>query len=456
MGRAQSTSEVQRTQRQLWDDAVQEHVHSSPSALHHRGVNDVGSTLKHSPDDQVYVPRASWTETEDSTLKSTRATFDPKQFVADEVGRVLRDQKRKQFLARQMDSSGREKQTLSLERQEFNMQVKLDTDMQAEQRLQANQEREKLHADFRAALDRQNADNARRSRERRILETHEAAELKTRTERQLLEEMDKKDKRKLAAKQEYLAAMTDLETKRSNERAEKQRDNAAIQQQQLRESKAPERPSPRQCRIQGTQAMRDAIIERYQSTTGQTELAKTMQDEMRQADDEQRFNKRSDKYYARRQEARAKQQREVVQTMDGQVRAHEKRRDLARMLKQAELEAVQAAVSQGLAKEMQNKREVKAKRMQGQSEVLAMIADGERREKNESISRPIAKSTMKSMSTSSMSSKSSQAHTAAASPSTAKAHWLPEHVGIDRKYHSRIAPLSWGSSYVEGAASEDG
>merc|ERR1719394_2138810 len=83
---------------------------------------------------------------------------------------------------------------------------------------------------FRAGLDEQLAQNARRAHENRLTEAYEAAEIKLRTTQQLCQELSEGNRRKEALKKDVAEQLREADAKKQQQRAEKEFELSHVRQ----------------------------------------------------------------------------------------------------------------------------------------------------------------------------------------------------------------------------------
>lgn len=377
---------------------------SSPSLasvhlLPNRGAHEVGAVAGLDVKDPFYVPRASWTETVDSPLKQRRPDFDPRQFMDDELRRQRHQSGIKSYLRKEM---GRQLEESLLKRKS------LGDDKQGDARLNAAdlarsakgekiemEEMQKTRQRFRAGLDKQAADNARRQQEQKLLKAHEAAETKLRTVQEICKEIAEQERRKKAAHDEAAASMSTLQDKQENAQAEKRREAEELRLRMLLQAREDERRlQAQQDRMKAAQAHQDASAKHWADTAGKEDALRFSREDLRQDRDEKRHNELTDAYYARRELARKRQQVRMVSTLNHQVETSAGKKELAQLQKRADLEAVHADTRRTLEEEFDKTRGHKTAELELQLALVQQMAEKQRRAQQEGYRAPPASATM--------------------------------------------------------------
>jgi len=368
------------------------------TSLPHRGAHDVGSVLGHSGE-EVYVPRALWTETHDSPLKKRTVEFDPKQYAED----VMKEHQRQGFmrqylvqeLGKQAKHSATAKQSLLEGKREFARASFSDVQRVLQSQVIERDAAEESKKAQRAALDEMCQASQQRERENQMREMHEAAEIKLRTVQQLCEEMEEQSRRKKAAQRDAHDAMKQLEAKKQRQQVEKQREvdetRRHIQQETLR---AEYQLIAQQERLRAAQEKQDLSYQAFTSTAAQAEAQRRESEDRRLERDVKRHQALSDLHYSRREAARDRQQQRIVETLHRQVEGNKRDRALLELQKQAELDAVNASAERSFEQEIRKFHAKRREELQLQSELVEMMAQKQQKARSEGLKAPPAATTM--------------------------------------------------------------
>ncbi|OLP90248.1 Kynurenine 3-monooxygenase [Symbiodinium microadriaticum] len=249
--------------------------------------------------------------------------------------------------------------------------------------MEKDNEHEKRMA-MRKGLDEQMALIEERAKEARLQDLMEGAEIKARSIQLLCEDLDAQKKRREELKKhgnETLEAIARRATNNSNEKQmEKDELNARMREQLLQEQY---RLAAQQERLKAAQRTADAKEARYFATAGRDLEERYQHESMRQDRDEKQHNLRLQLHYARREAARKKQQEKVLQGMRMQQGAADNSRELDRMGKERERDAVNDAVRRAGEAEgakLQRQREAE---LALQAEHAKMMLQKQQREKAE-------------------------------------------------------------------------
>lgn len=369
------------------------------STIHHRGEHEVGAIVDPN-EEHVYVPRANWTETNDSPMKATHRSFNTQHYVADELKRLANEERKKEYYRREVDKQIRKRDAL---------RAKMGGEAQDHQSLLledcARHEKDQQHKKGEARkaeeanlkhIDEQLNEYARRAHEQRLREAQEAAEMKLRTSQALCEELAAQGRRKKAAQETLQKAIAENEANRIAKRQQRIRDHEAerrLVQESLTQGEM--RNTALQMRVQESQDEQDKLADLYQRTAGKSIRDRNQAESDRQDRDEKKHMLRTDAYLTQREKARERQRQNMIDELNRQKLANQNRNMMDKLQKQAEKDAVHAAAARSLDQESSKAQQKKAEEVRLQQELRIMMAEKEQREFDEGYRRPAAVSTMK-------------------------------------------------------------
>jgi len=369
------------------------------STIHHRGEHEVGAIVDPN-EEHVYVPRANWTETNDSPMKATHASFHAQHFVADELKRFANDERKKEYYRREVDKQIRKRDALrgqmGSEKQDLQSLLKEDCVRHEKDQQRIKEEVLKANAAVKMDLDVQSHEYARRAHEHRLRETQEAAEMKLRTTQALCEELAAQGRRKKAAQDTLLKAMAENEANKVAQRQQRIRDNEN-ERRLIKESLMQDemRTTATQSRVEKSQDEQDRLAQIFQRTAGPANRQREQAECDRQDRDEMKHMLRTDAYLTQRERARERQRQTMIEELDRQTLANNSRNAMSKLSKQAEKDAVHAAAQRSLDQETMKMQHKKAEEVRLQHELRIMMAEKEQREVNDGYIRPASLSTMK-------------------------------------------------------------
>lgn len=375
-------------------------MHSSVSApllasstkakiLPKRGAHDVGTVLGINSGDELYVPRALWTETADSPLKPGSVDFDPRQFLLDERKRQAHREGMRSYLKKEMAKTLQDQiatRKAMSENEDMALAISADLQRTARQKEAVAEEEHKKRAVFRQGLNEQVAEQERRAQNSRLQLLHDAAEEKARAIQHVSQELLKQAERKKVAQQNATEILQEIQARRFGNTMNKQKENEdlleSIRQQTLQDEY---RLAAQQERLKVAQASADAMEKSYKSTAGKELFMRQTQEMNRQDRDEKIYNIRHDLHYSRREEARERQKQNMVKTLDIQVAARGSRTNLVAMQKQSERDAVNASTRQHMEQELEKSRVKKAEEVENQLALVRMMAEKQDRLRKEGV-----------------------------------------------------------------------
>lgn len=366
--------------------------------LHKRGEHEVGAVKDQNGDD-VYVPRALWTESHDSPMTLGSRVFDKQQFVAAELKRVANEHRKKDYYRKVVDHQLTKgvnlRSTMRDEKKEFASLVKADTDKHLGETTRFREQQAEGRQQFKEALDKQVGEQNLKVKENLRQDAQEGIQMKVMTMKHLSQEMEKHARLKKHAHKELISGMQEIETKRLEQRAAKERENEEARRairEQLEQDEY--RLAATAERLKGAQKQQNEHCKLYERTAGKTNRERAQAEENRLNRDEHMHLLRTDTYYANREMARERQRAAVVAEMDKHRDANERQKDIQRLVKEADREAVLASTKLAYEQDLEKHRKKKAEELQLQHDLLVMIAEKEKREQAEGTVRVPAASTM--------------------------------------------------------------
>eukprot|EP00931_Biecheleriopsis_adriatica_P117592 TRINITY_DN93095_c0_g1_i1.p1 TRINITY_DN93095_c0_g1~~TRINITY_DN93095_c0_g1_i1.p1 ORF type:complete len:573 (+),score=158.93 TRINITY_DN93095_c0_g1_i1:116-1720(+) len=369
--------------------------------LRNRGEHDIGLVAGHSSGDEVYVPRAMWTITADSPMKQASQRWDPHAFMEDEIKRQLHQEGMKAYyqheLAKQMQETYAFKQSMKDGRSDMARAVTADIERQNRVKQVQQAEAMKTRANLRASLDKQVEDLERRAKEARMESLKEGAELKARCMQQLCQELQSQANKKKAMKKDAENMQREIERRAAlasnDKKAEAAELRATIKEQTLQEEF---RLAAQQDRMSKAQARADASEDIYNKTAGLELSMRNTHELTRQERDVKKHELRSDLHYSRREAARERQRQNMLNTLNMQSSASGNKKELERIGKQKDKEAVDTAVRLSLEADLERARQRKAEEVQRQADLVQMMAEKQKRDREDrdGFKPPAATNTM--------------------------------------------------------------
>lgn len=357
--------------------------------LHHRGEGQIGAVAGVT-DDDTYVPRANWTETYDSPMKTRSMDFNAHAFMAEEDARQENELKKKELMRQSHLRHMEQRQTLKKAevdemREYFKTLEEGDggPELARRQTMSAQtivDNRRKL----KEGLDEQKAHMRRRAQEQRLQEAHEGAELKMRTALQTAEEQEFRQKKKDAYRKHAAETLRVIEARRREAREAKETADFEARQEYARstlgEKDRNAAKNARMSEIQKKMAHHDDV---YTNTAGREEFQK-MQKEMARVDrDEQMHATRLERHYHAREAGRERQRMDFIATLGVQSDANKRRKELMSLQGQVEKDAINQSLAQFMNLDVQKQAHKRAEEVQLQQELIAMMAEKQERERRE-------------------------------------------------------------------------
>lgn len=151
-----------------------------------------------------------------------------------------------------------------------------------------------------------------------------------------------------------------------------------------------------QDRLSKAQARADANEDVYNRTAGRELSMRNTHEITRQERDAKKHEIRTDLHYSRREAARERQRQNMLNTLNMQSNAADNKKELEKMGKLKDKEAVDTAVRLGLEADIERHRARRAEELQMQAELVKMMAQKQQREREErdGFKPPAATNTM--------------------------------------------------------------
>jgi len=362
---------------------------SMRKTLRPRGENDFGMVPGVPAEDDVYVPRAMWTDTADNPMKQAGSKWDPHAFVESEDKRIAQKLAMKEFyrkeLAKQIEDNKALRQAQKGELQDMAKTVTAAT-MQMERREQAEKEElQRKREKMRQGLDEQMALLEERAKEARLQDLLEGAETKARSMQMLYEEMETQKKLKQELKKRGDEMRQEVARRAGQKSSDRQLEREELQERMRQDEIQEEyRQSLKQKRIRAHQARSDAREVNYFQTAGRERQQREESEAARLDRDEHQHNLRFDLHHSRRAAARKQQQQKVLADMRLQMGASDDGKGLDRLRQEREREANGAAARLCSEAELQKAKKKRQQELAMQAELAKMMIEKQRvREKEE-------------------------------------------------------------------------
>lgn len=357
------------------------------STLHHRGEHGFGTVrgFEHHAEDK-YVPRAMWTQTEGSVLKQPE--FNVEAYCAE--GRQADAQKKfmhqhvRSVLDLQMQEKAGRSSGDAAEKQELMRATGIDMSRKIRE---DNMEKEGVHSikkAFRAGLDEQMGQNARRSHENRLTEAYEAAEIKMRTTQQLCAELSEGNKKKDAAKKDMQDQLAIVANRNQQQRAEKE-----FELSQTRHALKSQMQQDLGCweasltRVNAAAKQQELNYAHYANNAGKVEGERRAVEDRRLDRQEKHHQMRTDLHYAQREMARARQQHRVVQDLEHQVSQKARQRDTKVIQEDFERSQVNEATRLAMEADLMRFHNKRTEELDHQAALIAQMKDNQKRKKED-------------------------------------------------------------------------
>ncbi|CAJ1381455.1 unnamed protein product [Effrenium voratum] len=356
---------------------------SMRKTLRPRGENDFGMVPGVPAEDDVYVPRAMWTDTADNPMKQEDKRIAQKlamkEFYRKEplalAGQAVR-------LAKQIEDNKALRQAQKGELQDMAKTVTAAT-MQMERREQAEKEElQRKREKMRQGLDEQMALLEERAKEARLQDLLEGAETKARSMQMLYEEMETQKKLKQELKKRGDEMRQEVARRAGQKSSDRQLEREELQERMRQDEIQEEyRQSLKQKRIRAHQARSDAREVNYFQTAGRERQQREESEAARLDRDEHQHNLRFDLHHSRRAAARKQQQQKVLADMRLQSLGI---KTCGRGSKEREREANGAAARLCSEAELQKAKKKRQQELAMQAELAKMMIEKQRtREKEE-------------------------------------------------------------------------
>lgn len=349
--------------------------------------------------EEVYVPRALWTESLDSPLKHRSVEFDPKQHARD----VMKSQQMhgsmrgfvKLELGKQVQHNATVRQSMHDDKRTFAEATFSDTQRVVHTQSVERDAVEESKRIVKAGLDEQRAEAVRRTRENQAREMHEAAEMKLRTVKLLCEEMDERNRRRQVAQREAEEVMRQIEAKQQAQNSDRQREATETRRMvQANAMRAEHQQVAQQQRLRAAQEKQERDFKRFSDTTAQAEATKREDEESRVDRGVTEHQALTDLHYSRREAAREMQRLRMVNTLKGQVDEQKHSKSLLTLQKQVEKDMVNQNTQKNFEQELQRFHRKRQEELQLQKDLVEMMAKKQQQAKSEGWRAPAAASTM--------------------------------------------------------------
>eukprot|EP00933_Yihiella_yeosuensis_P037071 TRINITY_DN30918_c0_g1_i1.p1 TRINITY_DN30918_c0_g1~~TRINITY_DN30918_c0_g1_i1.p1 ORF type:complete len:565 (+),score=113.81 TRINITY_DN30918_c0_g1_i1:91-1785(+) len=363
-----------------------------------RGAHDVGAVIGHNHQDEIYVPRAMWTQSIGSPF-SKNPEFDVREVFHDEMKRQQHQEMMKSYyqkeLGRQMKEVMSKTMNNDAEKEELNRAIEADAERFKRETQTKWENAMKTRQALRDGLGQQVAELERRAKNSRLQDLHDGAEIKARTMQQLAAEMAAQQKRKKNMKADAdqmrreVAALKKNNSDSRLQEAEELREY--IRTQNLQDEY---RLAAQQERLRAAQANTDKNEENYNKTAGKDLNAKLKAEVERQERDAKKNDIRAELHYGRREAARERQRQNMCQTLKVQVASDHHRKELARMADDKEKAAIDAGVRNSMEQELANRRQKRQEELANQHQLVTQMAHKQEQLRKEENRPNIATNTM--------------------------------------------------------------
>lgn len=367
--------------------------------LHHRGEDQIGAVTGVT-DTPTYVPRALWTETFDSPMKTRTTEFDAQGFIAEENARQAALQHKKELMKQSHVERMEQRQTLRnsaiAEDREFAKAYEGDEERSRRQTMTAQTLRDN-NRKFKEGLDEQMQHHRRRAHEQRLQEAYEGAELKLRIAQQAAEEAEAKGRVKDVRSKHAAETLRVIEARRKAVRESKEKADFDAKQEYTRSMMGDQdRNAARNARISEMEKKAAHHKDVFLKTAGKAESQKRQQEKDRTERDEHMHLMRMEQMYHAREAGRERQRQDFIQILGTQADATNKRKELMSLQKQVERDAVNHSMAQFMTLDAAKQAAKKAEEVRLQKDLISMMSAKQQRERRENphARRVAATSTM--------------------------------------------------------------
>lgn len=363
--------------------------------LHHRGEDKIGSVAGVTNED-TYVPRALWTETFDSPMKTRSMNFNAQEFIAEENARQAANLQKKDLLrqshVRSMDQRKTLRNNETAELREFARTFESSEEI-ARRKTMSAQNLKDNNRKLREGLDEQMRHLRRRAQEQRLEEAHEGAQLKLRVAQQAAEETEARHRRKDAHKKHAEDTLRVIDAKRKAAKDSKEKASLLAKQEYTRGMMSDQdRNVARKDRLNEIDKRAAHHREIFLGTAAKAESQRTQQENERIERDEHMHAERMERHYHDREVGREWQRQDFIAMLGTQMDATSKRKELVSLQKQVERDAVNHSLAQFINMDLQKQASKKADEVQLQQDLISMIAAKQQREmlENPHVRRALA------------------------------------------------------------------
>jgi len=369
--------------------------------IHHRGSHDVG-TIKGLPPENIYVPRASWTEAAESPMKLGNRTdvWNANQFLKEEEMRQGGQEKRRQYLLSQYGNQWGElrKKTATMKDTGNSELAAMRADMVAYANKEKRKEEDSANnrKTFREGLDAQSLDLEHKRAAQMNQETKENAEMKLRNAQQLCEDMKEANRRKKLLEGQMAGNVNEEAAKAKAKKDDRNREIQLFRQdmrEQLLHDEAKNLAQSGNMKI--AQDRMQACADNWHRTAGKTDAQRHKAEANRQDIDEKRHEARMDLFYASREQARESQRQNMAQQLKSQVEFRQTQRQNENNNRSDDSAALMEAQRRFNEGEAQKIRDQKVRELEVQQSQRDMIAAKHKREQKEGHKQPHSTGTMR-------------------------------------------------------------
>lgn len=225
-------------------------------------------------------------------------------------------------------------------------------------------------------LDEQTDYNNQKARESLRREAHDASVMKMQTAQALCNDLRDDERRRADALRDLQAGQHEIDSRAHAKARERTREKDAYNnqvgsggsQQELNIVVAKKR-------LEAAQEVMAQRADKYDLLSRSLDVGRANKEDKRTTDDERRHNRRMDAHYLGREVARERQRLEMVQTLGRQLQTKDAAKELERMNKSSERQAIVEVTREHLEQEMHNHDAWKAKNANLQRELVAQMAE---------------------------------------------------------------------------------
>lgn len=368
-----------------------------------RGSHDVlkgDGACPHSGND-LYVPRAMWSEAVDSPMKvsNRKSDWHPHQFLEEEKARASGRETLKSYLVGQYAKQGAEKAAQKgdgkADTKREAMQLDVEFAKNAKQELMKTEKLQENKRIMKAGLDAQQAELRALEMQSRIGEAREAAEVKLRNAQQLADDMNRGSRRRQQATENAQHMKAQAESKERQKRLDRASEVNEFRQQMkdtLHQDELKLMASQLRMREgNDREAARGAANE---VGAGKQERERLKAESDRQEIDAKKHELRTELYYARREQARERQRQEMIRSLHEQSAFRQSQNADDGEGKKRESAALAAAMRMNMENDLQKASSKRQKAETVAQHNLAACAEKQKMEMAQGHRRPPQTATM--------------------------------------------------------------